>query len=116
MNITLPTKSKISLSSHVLDTTLGKPAANMLLALNTPDGEVIQGQTDEDGRCKDWGDYTFIPGEYCLRFHTKSYLLDQHKSAFYPFVDVNFELNQDGGHYHVPLLISPYGFSSYRGS
>ena len=116
MSNPMPTISKISLSSHVLDTTLGKPAANMLLALNTPDGQVIQGETDADGRCNDWGDYQFTAGEYCLRFHTRDYLQAQHKSAFYPFVDVNFELTQNGGHYHVPLLISPFGFSSYRGS
>ena len=42
--------------------------------------------------------------------------MDHHQAAFYPFVDIHFELVENGGHYHVPLLISPYGFSSYRGS
>ena len=116
MSVVIPSNNRISLSSHVLDTTLGKPAAKMFLALNTPDGQVIQGETDADGRCKDWGDYQFTEGEYCLRFHTRDYLQAHHNSGFYPFVDVNFELTKDGGHYHVPLLISPYGFSSYRGS
>ncbi|WP_293745869.1 hydroxyisourate hydrolase [uncultured Paraglaciecola sp.] len=106
----------ISLSSHVLDTTLGKPAGNMKLVLTTNDGQVIEAQTDEDGRCKDWADFEFSAGKYCLRFYTKDYLLTHHKDAFYPFVDVNFELTKNGGHYHVPLLISPFGFSSYRGS
>ena len=106
----------ISLSSHVLDTTLGKPAADMQLTLTTCTGEVIQGKTDNDGRCKEWASFDFIPGTYCLRFHTKDYLLALHKEAFYPFVDVHFELIENGGHYHVPLLISPFGFSSYRGS
>lgn len=116
MSTVTSTKSHISLSSHVLDTTLGKPAANMKLALTTYDGQVFQTQTDEDGRCNDWADFDFQPGEYCLRFHTKDYLLAHHTEAFYPFVDVNFELTENGGHYHVPLLISPFGFSSYRGS
>ena len=106
----------ISLSSHVLDTTLGKPAANMKLALTTLDGQVIVTQTDNDGRCNQWQNYNFQAGEYCLRFFTKDYLLTHHSSAFYPFVDVHFELTENGGHYHVPLLISPFGFSSYRGS
>jgi 5-hydroxyisourate hydrolase len=106
----------ISLSSHVLDTTLGKPAANMKLALTTLDGQVIQTQTDGDGRCNQWQNFDFKAGEYCLRFFTKEYLLAQHNDAFYPFVDVHFELKENGGHYHVPLLISPFGFSSYRGS
>ena len=106
----------ISLSSHVLDTTLGKPAANMALTLTTVDGTIIQAETDKDGRCNQWQDHPFQAGEYCLRFFTKNYLLAHHSNAFYPFVDVHFELTEDGGHYHVPLLISPFGFSSYRGS
>ena len=56
----------ISLSSHVLDTTLGKPAANMALALTTLDGTIIQAQTDKDGRCNEWQDYHFHAGAYCL--------------------------------------------------
>jgi 5-hydroxyisourate hydrolase len=106
----------ISLSSHVLDTTLGKPAANMKLKLTTPDGQLIEAQTDHDGRCKNWEQFSFIAGQYCIRFYTQDYLLAFHKEAFYPFVDVHFELKENGGHYHVPLLISPFGFSSYRGS
>jgi 5-hydroxyisourate hydrolase-like protein (transthyretin family) len=63
----------ISLSSHVLDTTLGKPAANMKLALTTLDGQVIVTQTDSDGRCNQWQDYTFFyqrlftdPSQQCI--------------------------------------------------
>ena len=106
----------ISLSSHVLDTTLGQPAANMQLSLTTPQGEVISATTNQDGRCNDWQNTVFSPGIYQLRFFTKDYLLAHHSAAFYPFVDIHFELSENGGHYHVPLLISPYGFSSYRGS
>jgi 5-hydroxyisourate hydrolase len=106
----------ISLSSHVLDTTLGKPAANMQLTLITPEGHKIEASTNDDGRCNQWQDTVFAAGVYQLRFHTKSYLLANHAAAFYPFVDIHFELAENGGHYHVPLLISPYGFSSYRGS
>jgi 5-hydroxyisourate hydrolase len=107
---------KLSLSSHVLDTTLGKPAADMQLTLTTHTGHIIEGATDQDGRCNTWANFVFTPGIYQLRFHTKSYLLSQHQQAFYPVVDVHFELAENGGHYHVPLLISPFGFSSYRGS
>jgi 5-hydroxyisourate hydrolase len=96
-----------TLSSHVLDTTLGAPAANMQLILTSPQGEIAHGQTDADGRCNQWGDLSIAPGEY---------LLSQHGSAFYPFVDVHFEIAKDSGHYHIPLLISPFSFSSYRGS
>ena len=105
-----------SLSSHVLDTTLGRPAANMGISLTRPDGVIIKTSTDADGRCKDWHETEFSPGIYQLRFHTKKYLLEHHHGGFYPFVDIHFELEESGGHYHVPLLISPFGFSSYRGS
>ena len=106
----------ISLSSHVLDTTLGRPAANMQLSLTTPQGVVVSATTNQDGRCNDWQNTVFSAGIYQLRFHTKDYLLAHHPAAFYPYVDIHFELSENGGHYHVPLLISPYGFSSYRGS
>ncbi len=106
----------ISLSSHVLDTTKGKPASKMRLLLTTPSGEQVESETDADGRCKNWKDITFQAGIYCLRFETAEYLNKHHGESFYPFVDIHFELKENGGHYHVPLLISPYGFSSYRGS
>lgn len=106
----------ISLSSHVLDTTKGKPANNMKLLLKIPSGEKIAAVTDADGRCKDWGNLIFTPGIYSLRFETSDYLQTHHGESFYPFVDIHFEMKENGGHYHVPLLISPYGFSSYRGS
>ncbi|NCP64132.1 MAG: hydroxyisourate hydrolase [Paraglaciecola sp.] len=106
----------ISLSSHVLDTTLGKPAANMRLTLSNASGEQVEAITDADGRCKSWQNMLLKAGIYHLRFHTQDYLLKHHDKGFYPYVDVSFELQADGGHYHVPLLISPYGFSSYRGS
>ncbi len=105
-----------SLSSHVLDTTAGKPFAGLTLTLTCPDGSTYQAKTDSDGRCRDWGEVQFSDGDYQLRFHCQQYLLDQHGESFYPFVDIHFTLSSSGGHYHVPLLISPYGFSSYRGS
>ncbi|MFC3120057.1 hydroxyisourate hydrolase [Agaribacter flavus] len=105
-----------SLSSHVLDTTSGKPAAGMKLCLTTASGDSIEAVTDNDGRCKQWGDVEFSAGIYTLRFYCKEYLLEKHGESFYPHVDIAFEIQENGGHYHVPLLISPFGFSSYRGS
>ena len=106
----------ISLSSHVLDTTSGKPASALPLTLTFPDGTTTEGKTDDDGRCKIWGDVSFTAVTYQLRFHCEAYLLAHHGDSFYPFVDITFVMTEDGGHYHVPLLISPFGFSSYRGS
>lgn len=105
-----------SLSSHVLDTTKGKPAAQLAITLTTPDGRQIEGITDSDGRCSAWQNTDFVQGVYCIRFHTGDYLKAQHGDAFYPFVDVHFVMTKGGGHYHIPLLISPFGYSSYRGS
>lgn len=106
----------ITLSSHVLDTSNGKPASGLSITLTTPEGQQIISITNEDGRCKEWGNIEFTPGVYLMRFHSKEYLLKHYQETFYPFVDIHFEMKQDGGHYHVPLLISPFGFSSYRGS
>jgi 5-hydroxyisourate hydrolase len=106
----------ISLSSHVLDTTSGTPVADMPVTLTAPDGNQVTTVTNSDGRCKDWPDITFTAGTYHIRFACKDYLLARHGQSFYPHVDIHFEMTEDGGHYHVPLLISPFGFSSYRGS
>lgn len=105
-----------SLSSHVLDTTLGKPAAGMKIELTLPNGKQVNAQTNEDGRVTDWGDVSFTEGQYCIRFFCKEYLEQHHSESFYPFVDIHFIMGEKGGHYHVPLLVSPYSFSSYRGS
>lgn len=105
-----------SLSSHVLDTTSGKPASGIKITLTTPQGQSFEGITDDDGRCRDWGNIDFSAGVYSVRFHCQAYLLAHHQASFYPHVDIAFEMTENGGHYHVPLLISPFGFSSYRGS
>jgi 5-hydroxyisourate hydrolase len=107
---------KCSLSSHVLDTTLGRPASKMKLVLTTPDQKHIDAITNGDGRCNEWDGVEFVEGTYQLRFMTGDYLNEHHQSAFYPHVDICFTMMENGGHYHIPLLISPFGFSSYRGS
>lgn len=101
-----------SLSTHVLDTSRGRPAAGIRVALETRDGAPIaEVATDDDGRvgslASDLG-----PGDYVLRFATGGYL---GAGAFYPEVVVTFSVGADE-HYHVPLLLNPYGYSTYRGS
>lgn len=105
-----------SLSTHILDTTLGAPAAKVSLVLSSPFGETASALTDEDGRCKSWGDIVFNQGIYSLRFEVKPYLLKHHGESFYPYVDICFEMSGDPRHYHVPLLVTPFGYSTYRGS
>ena len=108
-----------TLSSHVLDTTLGKPAKGIPLTLTYPNGDKAEGVTNDDGRFNGWaesGASGIKPGIYTLRFHCQPLLKENHGKSFYPNIDITFEVEQQGGHYHVPLLISPFGFSSYRGS
>lgn len=102
-----------TLSTHVLDTRLGAPAPGMGLELSRPAGDdwvpVVVGVTGEDGRFGDFGDLR--PGTYRLVFETGRYGND-----FYPLVPVIFVIDEDVGHLHIPLLLSPYGYTTYRGS
>ena len=101
-----------TLSTHVLDTALGRPAAGIRVALETSEGAHIDaGMTDDDGRVGSLGG-RLVPGAYVLRFATGGYLGAE---AFYPEVVVGFRVGTDN-HYHVPLLLSPFGYSTYRGS
>ncbi|MCW2865244.1 MAG: uraH [Actinoallomurus sp.] len=102
----------MSLSTHVLDAARGRPAAGMPVRLERRDGDawrgVAEARTDEDGRVRD------LPppekGTYRLVFDTSGH------SDFYPEVAVAFAVTDPGEHYHVPLLLSPYAYSTYRGS
>lgn len=106
-----------TISTHVLDTARGLPAEGLRITLYRANGEqVAQGATDHDGRIPG-----FIPegvelaaGEYRMHFDTGGYFAKHGTQGFYPFVEVTFTLVD--GHYHVPLLLSPWGFSTYRGS
>ena len=76
-----------TLSSHVLDTTLGKPAQGIALTLTLPDGSTLSGETDNDGRFNNWGvEDGFAAGVYTLRFHCKPYLVETHGKSFYPHI------------------------------
>lgn len=101
-----------TLSTHVLDTETGEPAAGMEIHLSVSGqqgwDELARSATDSDGRAS-LGD---LPaGIYRIGFETGSY-----GSGFYPFVHVVFTLDEGRDHYHVPLLLSPYGYTTYRGS
>ena len=101
------------LSTHVLDTALGKPAPGIPVAL-FQNGELIaDGRTDADGRVSSLGPDLLESGGYTLLFDTAAYFGE--KPAFYPRVIVDFTITGPE-HYHVPVLLSPFGFSTYRGS
>ena len=111
-----------SLSTHILDTSIGLPAPNVtVVCSHLIDGDWVQvgeGITDSDGRIKGLhGQNDMVPGEtYRLTFRTAAYFSAQGTTVFYPQVDVQFLVGNDKDHYHVPLLLNPFGYSTYRGS
>ena len=100
------------ITTHVLDTAQGRPAAGMRLTLTRDDQTIFEGATDADGRARllDRAE----PGTYRLTFDTGSY----NPGGFFPEATIVFRVDVDGAeqHYHVPLLLSPFGYSTYRGS
>ena len=109
------------ITTHVLDTSKGLPAEGIKISLQRPVGEdqwedICTGVTNNDGRIPNFmGDITIEPGVYRMYFDTKAYFTAQNTKGFYPFVPVVFEIT-DTEHYHIPLLLNPYGYSTYRGS
>ena len=111
----------MGISTHILDTTRGRPAAGVTVSLehHSPDGSwrrVGEGVTNEDGRVKPLLDEIPGVGVYRIRFEVASYFRDQKVEAFYPVVTIDFTVKSVKEHYHVPLLLNPFGFSTYRGS
>jgi 5-hydroxyisourate hydrolase len=112
-----------AITTHILDTSRGRPAEGVsvvlerLAASHTPQ-VIAVGATDADGRIRDLlppGEF-MAPGRYHLTFDTGTYFRERGLETFYPEVSVAFEIRDAGQHYHVPLLLSPYGYSTYRGS
>jgi 5-hydroxyisourate hydrolase len=111
-----------ALTTHVLDTSLGRPAGNVAITLARREGgvfiEVGRGRTDADGRCRELlpQDVPLQPAVYRLTFDSGTYFAARGTNAFYPEVSVVFEVREPAQHHHVPLLLSPFGYSTYRGS
>jgi 5-hydroxyisourate hydrolase len=111
------------ITSHVLDTTLGKPAHGVAVILETPEGadrwsEVGRAVTDSSGRIGDFDPpiKSLNRQAYRLRFATGAYFAAMHVRAFYPEVHIVVQIEDPSQHYHIPLLLSPFGYSTYRGS
>ena len=109
------------ITTHVLDTAAGRPAAGVPVRLERAGGagrEIGRGVTDRDGRMR-----TFVreghpleAGTYRLVFDTASYFRASGVDGFFPEVTIVFDIRDPAQHYHVPLLLSPFGYSTYRGS
>ncbi len=109
-----------AITTHVLDVSRGKPAAGVQLTLERQEGaawrELGAGVTDGDGRKRDLLREPLQAGSYRLTFETAAYFAAQKLETFYPRVSIVFEVRAASEHHHVPLLLSPYGYSTYRGS
>ncbi len=108
-------------TTHVLDTSSGKPAEGIRIALslykNNSWAELAHGITNKDGRISDLIEDKgkLDKGIYKMNFETGIYFKEKALRNFYPYVEIVFEIDSDE-HYHIPLLLSPFGYSTYRGS
>ena len=111
----------ITLTSHILDTSKGKPATGVIVILYVGGNDAWQEhsrtKTNSDGRLE--GSFTATkalqPGIHKLRFETKDYFDREAIATFYPYVEIIFDITKEE-HYHVPLLMNPFGYSTYRGT
>jgi 5-hydroxyisourate hydrolase len=113
---------KSPISTPILDTALGRPAQSVLVVLEIKKGkgfsEIAKGRTNTDGRASELlpANHVLVAGTYRLTFDTDAYFTAVGATSFYPTVQITFTITDPGQHYHVPLLLSPYGYSTYRGS
>ncbi|MCU1481690.1 MAG: hydroxyisourate hydrolase [Subtercola sp.] len=107
-------------TSHVLDSTVGRPAEGVPISLESGAGGqwmvVASAVTDADGRVSTLGPEALPAGLYRVTFDTATYFSARGQSAFYPEVAISFVLQNEAEHYHIPLLLSPFAYSTYRGS
>jgi len=126
--------SKSPITCHVLDSSIGKPAEGVRVHLLAPKTttappahsssawvELGSSVTNADGRCLDLllllpSSAALEPGSYQIVFETKEYFERSDRKSFYPFVQITFTIENPSEHYHVPLLISPFSYTTYRGS
>jgi 5-hydroxyisourate hydrolase len=110
------------ISTHILDLALGRPASGVTVRLETEENgvwkELSRGETDADGRIRSAlpSATTLSAGRYRFGFETGAYFRSQGSNCFHPYIEITFEVVDPAQNYHVPLLISPYSYSTYRGS
>lgn len=108
------------ITSHVLDTSRGLPAGNIEVQLELEENNQWQsiggGTTDRDGRVANLASSDLVAGHYRISFQVADYFAALHKDSFYPVIRIEFSVDDPTEHYHVPLLLNPFGYSTYRGS
>jgi 5-hydroxyisourate hydrolase len=111
------------ISTHVLDISSGQPARDVPVRLERRGAagnwqQLAGGTTDTDGRCPLLlaADQALTPGIYRLAFDTEAYFADRNLDALYPSVEITFQVRDGEQHFHIPLLLGPHGYTTYRGS
>jgi 5-hydroxyisourate hydrolase len=110
------------ITTHILNTTTGKPADDVKIVLSKNENnewvEIGSGITNDDGRSTNLVSEVLKieKGIYKLKFLTSNYFIKNNVTSFYPFVEITFEIKDDTEHFHVPLLLNPFGYTTYRGS
>lgn len=104
-----------AVTTHVLDSARGRPAAGVPVRLCHDDAVLAESRTDADGRVADLGPGRLEPGVYALDFDVAAYAESTGLPCFFPTVTLRFVVADDS-HHHVPLLLSPFAYSTYRGS
>jgi 5-hydroxyisourate hydrolase len=110
---------KAAITTHILNLDAGKPAANVRVTLHRldTDAPIASAMTDADGRIMQWeNNFELQAGAYLLYFAIGDWYAQQGKSSFYPEIQISFQVVNVQEHYHVPLLLNAYGYSTYRGS
>lgn len=105
-------------STHVLDTSLGKPAEGIRVTLHRDSSLIGSSVTDADGRARGFlaDGSSLSAGDYKLTFAVSNYFSETKRKTFYNEIVIHFSIAAEEEHYHVPLLLSPFGYSTYRGS
>ena len=105
------------ISTHILDTALGKPAQDVLVKLYAADGALLgEAKTNQDGRVSDFNIGALVAGSYAIEFAIQPYFKKLAIETFFPKAVIYFSVSNPEQHYHIPLLISPFAYSTYRGS
>ena len=107
------------ITTHVLDTAMGRPASGLRVRLDRVDSgsteEITSARTDAEGRVRDWTPQAVPPGRYRLVFETGEWFRAAGRESLYPEIVIHVSVG-DAPHYHIPLLVAPFGYSTYRGT
>lgn len=104
------------ISAHALDSTAGTPARNLAVTLYSGTETIASATTDGNGRVTELGPDALEPGDYRVVFGTGAYFESTGQAHFYPRVTIEFTVQPGEAHYHIPLLLSPFAYSTYRGN